>query len=396
MTTTVKRGAGRPAATARTNRHAQRTVLPPKEGQRGNFAAVMELAKDQCPKTGCLRPAGHKGRHGQPNSSDVKSGLPEDRKRIRRAAEDAAEAEAGVNVTCFNNGHGGIHVHKTGCRDIKQQQEPGASVWKLQVASLREIVADTYGNGDFEDWDEGRRWGDWLSEFDVASCIRLPNEVPSSTVDAPAEGAKSIAKAEKFRTVIEAHGWMAEMRTEGDMTEVTATRGAETLHQCWIDGVWQYAASTYVIGDRPVKARNASQAKQWALRAPGAAEAEFARVSANKSFRRREVEPKRGRLPFDPALATDVEVIDALLGKQVSWHNRFTQAPETAWIGSEPKRVEIVEAPDGQRVVKFCCRESGFRAFRLSALLAVGGGRRSHYRAKAGKMVDAEELANAA
>jgi hypothetical protein len=77
------------------------------------------------------------------------------------------------------------------------------------------------------------------------------------------------------------------------------------------------------------------------------------------------------RLPFDPATASDREVIDALAGKGVAWHNRFRQVPESAQTPRDPRRMRI-EEQNGERVVLFCCPVTGFRAFRLSALTRVG------------------------
>lgn len=183
---------------------------------------------------------------------------------------------------------------------------------------------------------------------------------------------RSIAKADAFAEKARAAGWEAVTRLDGDRASAIATRGNETIHQAWDLGVYETASATYTIGDRTTLTRNASAARKLLARPRAEAEAEFSRVSSNKAFRRREVAPaKTTRLPFDPILATDLEVIEALRGRRVTWHNRFTQTPEVASIGWTG--VEVVEQ-HGERIVKFLCPRTGFRALRLSALLTVSRG----------------------
>jgi hypothetical protein len=113
-----------------------------------------------------------------------------------------------------------------------------------------------------------------------------------------------------------------------------------------------------------------------AERKPTEAAEELARVATNKAFRRRDAEvmPKVVRLPFDPATAPERVVVDAIAGHVVKWHNRLSGGTETAKVG-DPRTVRVTEQL-GERVVLFCCQAgTGFRAFRLSALVAVGRGK---------------------
>lgn len=184
---------------------------------------------------------------------------------------------------------------------------------------------------------------------------------------------KSGGKARAFAEAVGKFGWTVAYSSHDEETEVTATRGEETLYLRWDNGVFQ-PPSTYTIGQRTINMRNASQAKQYAARPVDTAQAELDRVTANKAFKRRTPpEAKSIRLPFDPKLATDEEVLTNLLGKPVSWTNRISNSVETAVIGKDLKRIRITTSSSGERIVNFCCSATGFRSFRVADLRRVGG-----------------------
>lgn len=248
MTATVKRGAGRPAATAKSNRHAQRTLLPPRPGT------------------------------------------------VRDAQDAIAEAQGTAK---------------------------GAATAVLARAS------------------------------------------------------KSEPKAKAFAASVEAHGWTARIESAPgsepaeDSIEVTATRGTEVLWIGWTRGtLMTEPMPSYTIADRTVRMRNASQCKQYAERTPDAASQELTKVQANRAFVKRDRTPKRSRLPFDPGLALDEEVLTAISGRTVVWRNSRSGNSEEAVV-SPLRKPEIVEH-EGDRIVKFLCPNTGFRAFRLAALERVG------------------------
>lgn len=86
----------------------------------------------------------------------------------------------------------------------------------------------------------------------------------------------------------------------------------------------------------------------------------------------------RGSLTFDPDECTDRELIQALSGMKVTWWNVLGQKEETAVV--DQTRIEIVHAYNGMgdetpgdRIIKFSDHAgTGFRAFRVGALLKVG------------------------
>lgn len=188
------------------------------------------------------------------------------------------------------------------------------------------------------------------------------------------ESSRSWPKAEACIKIALEQGWEATPELlDGDVCELTLRRGEETLWVSWTSGVLTTTPMpTYTIADRTVKLRNASAVKQYATRAPEVGRKELEKVASNRFFKRRPSEPARGKLPFDPETATEKEIIDALMGKAVAWHSRLREVPETAYVGKNPRRIHFSEF-GGERIFNFLCPQTGYRAFRLSALTRVTG-----------------------
>ncbi len=194
------------------------------------------------------------------------------------------------------------------------------------------------------------------------------------------DNGKSIRKAVQFRDEATTRGWTANVgEADEGMVEVVVTRGGEIVHQAWINGVWQYDASTYTIGDRTTKPRNASAAKKLLDRTPEEAEAELSKVASNTFFKRRTPNEdgtapvagtrRKGKLPF--TLADDDEtVIQALQGRTIKWVNRLSNTVEEA-TSNGTRFVRLTQVGE-ERVYQFCeHRGQGFRAFRLSDVVRV-------------------------
>lgn len=187
---------------------------------------------------------------------------------------------------------------------------------------------------------------------------------------------KSSAKARAFSEEISKGGWSCSPEfVSPEHVSLTAKRGKETIFIEWVHGVYQNTAA-YTIADRTIKMRNASQAKQYAARTPEQGQEELEKVSSNRFFRKRETPEDqlvRRPLPFDPATAMEPEILASLAGRRVTWHNRFREVSETAIFPQDPRRVHFTEFAD-ERIINFCCPATGFRSFRLSALLQVSRG----------------------
>lgn len=186
--------------------------------------------------------------------------------------------------------------------------------------------------------------------------------------------AKSQGKASAFLKLAVDAKWQAVVDLDvAGAVQVTATRGPEVIVQAWRGGVWQYDASVYAFADRTTKPRNAAGAVRLLGRPPAVAEAETAKVNSNSSFRKREPkELKTLVLPLDPDLLTDEEATKYFRGRTVQWYNRQSRRTETAMVSrTYPVRVTRYA---GEVTICVCGPGTGFRAFHLSAVLAVGRG----------------------
>lgn len=215
-------------------------------------------------------------------------------------------------------------------------------------------------------------WVAHNAETDRAEAAEMAVEAPSVA---------TWGKAKAFAEKAGAAKWEASTEAVGTAVEVTVTRGSETVVQAWAGGVWSYEASVYAYGDRTTKPRNASGALKLLLRSPEDAKAEMAKVASNRHFRKAEpkdivatLEVAQTRLPFDPALATDEEVLTVLRGQAVTWYNRISRKTESAIVG-RGRHMRISLTDDNQRVVNMCCPVTGFRSFLVTAILQVGRGR---------------------
>lgn len=324
-TTTASKHGLRAAAEEKRNRHSQRTPLPPKGGvekvEVPDYAeAYGRMTQPQLRKV--LRE-----KFGQKSANDCPKG-----KLLEVILRKEREGRAETREDC-------IAVAQEEKRQRRAAEEAQETAAKKQAPKRRN------------------------EKLDVA----LP------------EDSKSAAKAVPVREAMSRHGWSttlvpAEDTTpEEDIWELTGKRGDEVLWISWTKGVLTTTPMpSYTIADRTVKLRNASAVKQYAGRAPEVGAKELEKVSSNKFFKRKPTEPKRGKLPFDPDAATEVEIIEALMGKAVAWHNRLREIDETAQVGKNPRKIHFTEY-GGERIFNFLCPVTGYRAFRLSALTRVGG-----------------------
>ncbi len=255
---------------------------------------------------------------------------------------------------------------------------------RMTQPQLRKALFEKFGQRSANDCPKGKLLEVILKkEREARASAPAPEPRPSKKASAPVES-RSAAKAAPIQAIMEANGWESSLlRAEGteeadDEMELEARRGDETLWISWTKGVLTTEPMpSYTIGDRTIKLRNASAVKQYAVRAPDAGAKELQKVVENKFFKKRAPEPstiKRSKLPFDPESASESEIIDALMGKAVAWHNRLRETPETAIVGKNVRRIHFTEF-GGERIFNFLCPQGGFKAFRLVALLKVGSGK---------------------
>jgi len=315
MTTTANKAGLRKAAAEKRTKHAQKTPLPPKGGV--EKVDVPEYAQ----------------RYGQMNQPQLRKALLE-----RFGQKSANDCPKGKLLEVI----------------LRKERESRA-----EATETRE------------------------DRIAVAQEKKRQKRAAEDAVDKLPEDSKSCAKAAPVCEAMTQHGWstlliLAEgTESTEDVWELTGKRGDEVLWISWTKGVLTIEPMpSYTIADRTIKLRNASAVKQYAARKPEEGIRELDKVSNNRYFRKRATEPKRSRLPFDVNLATDEEVLAALVGKAVAWHNQYRETEESAIVGVPGGRqpVELRESQSGERVLWFCCPQTGFRAFRLSALTKVGSG----------------------
>lgn len=214
---------------------------------------------------------------------------------------------------------------------------------------------------------------------------KVPASAPVSAT-ATLGASKSAAKADAVREALEPHGWSVSIapapghEASEDVIELTARRGTEVLWISWTAGKMTLEPMpTYTIEDRTIKLKNASAVKIYGARPAEVGAKELDKVRTNRAFVKRPTQPRKARLPFDPALATDEEVIAALSGTVVSWQNRRTQGTEVAYVNDRAKSARFISLTEkgGDRLFSFVCPQTGFRAFYLTALVRVGGNPRS-------------------
>jgi hypothetical protein len=178
-------------------------------------------------------------------------------------------------------------------------------------------------------------------------------------------------KAAHYAEELTKLGWVSGVTRLDGLCELVATRGNEALYLAWLKEAHVSGTSTHTIADRTVKVRNPAEAMRVAGQTPDEAMAKQAKVSGNTQFRKRPTGPTVRRVPFDLATATDTEIINAIEGHQISWHNPYRVDSEKATVG-RARSIRIDDHRAGHRIVSFVDPEFGFRAFRLDLLENVG------------------------
>lgn len=339
MTTNVPKGAGRATATAKRNKHAQRTPLPPRAGSPG-AEAIEERRVLSALSLVHAEVIELKGKpYGEMTVAELRkvaqalmvSGY----KSLRRGdlLNAILEAERAVSKTA----------------DRLLGRDTVAEVF----ATVEKSKPTTRAHGK-------------APEVDEAICSR------------PAPNPKSAGKLEAFVEAAARLGW-AEMTRSAPNQEtygVIVGRGEERITISWRDGVFVGEECYHSHpGRSPRKVINASAAKKIMAIPPAQADEEARKVTAHKSVR-----PRRDRgatattagrkaLPFDPETADDEEVIRAVSGRNISWTNEISGAVEDAYVKGSVDEISIQAGKSG-RSIRFTSM-TGFRSVRVSSIIAI-------------------------
>jgi hypothetical protein len=172
-------------------------------------------------------------------------------------------------------------------------------------------------------------------------------KTPEATAETPeveAPSNPSLEPAMAAKAKLEALGWICKGKAHSDTTAIlTCSRGDELLIVQWEAG--NCVSQDYQLWDVDTPKNN---------------------------------DKPTSRLTFDPDECTDSELVRALSGMKITWWNKLGQSEESGIVS--PQKIEIVHSYDGigdetpgDRIVKFIDHGgSGFRNFRVAALLKVG------------------------
>lgn len=176
---------------------------------------------------------------------------------------------------------------------------------------------------------------------------------------------RSMMKAAALQETVEQYGWETTQRvTEAEgKVELTFTRGAESIHIYWVDGVCAGEDITYLSNGHPGKLRNASAVKMRAAVQPDVAMAEVKRKTesltthqrqAAKRFHEAKVARKRAAagapslLQEKLAALHDEDVVKMLANQWIAW--------KLIIYGSGKE--DIAHLPEDQRQIKLELRVS--------------------------------------
>jgi len=343
MTNYVKRGAGRATHAEKTNRHAQRTPLPPKPGQ---VEAAKEVIAAAQPETNfsSMTVAALRAYARDHEMSTVT--------KLTRKPELVAaitKVEASRQAIAKKN------------RSIGATMRKAAPAKKAPAKKVAPLVAPSTSDG------------------------RLTTE----TIVAKLGGTKSDVKAASFARVADSLGWRVDtLSSRDDHTEVTAQRGSEEIHIGWVGGVFIYDECLYTYASHtPIKLRNASAAKKRMTMSEKEADQEAgAKRSARGFGTQREPrssgkdgspveKPKRSQ-KFGEAML-DEDVLDSVRGHKITWINRISGAEESDRVPTpdEHRRNSQAQAKMGEgndgRFISFLGL-TGFRTVLVSSIIHVG------------------------
>jgi hypothetical protein len=336
MTEIVKKGAGRPAATARSNKHAQRTPLPPKPGSIAEQAVEFGRSVPPHKRNGMveIEPKGY----GQMTVAELRA----EAKRLGVGIPGLSRMAKGALLTA-----------------ILEWERAGVAVADRPVSFPEPAPIDVA-------LDES---------FPIKEQAEEPSPAEGTLETLSEDGKKSLSKAANFLEESVRLGWSADKQGTQDPAHygVTVARGAERIEIEWVGGVFQGDTCYYSHPARtPIKLRNASHAKKVMAIPAEKADEEARKVSAHKVTRparksqAETISAGRKALPFDVDTATDEEVISAVANRNVAWTNEISGAIEDAYVSSSP----TIQQGTSGRSLSFVS-VTGFRSVRVSSIVAV-------------------------
>jgi hypothetical protein len=278
MTTTVKKGAGRPAAAEKTNRHAQRTALPPQAGSSG--AQAIDAASCEGGEEAHFAHLETNGECPWDHASDkvvaeARAIVPDPAPEKPMGERTVAELRKVASKLLVP----GARAMKRGelltaiLEAEKAQASPRAQKTAAQVFEVAEKSAPATPPR------IGRKSAKAAPEV-VCEKPQAP-KAPAEVVGA----SKSQAKADAFVEAAAALGWAEKVRSAPDQNPygVIVGRGNERIAISWRDGVFVGEECYHSHPARsPRKVINASAAKKIMAIPAAVADEEARKVTAHK------------------------------------------------------------------------------------------------------------------
>lgn len=245
-----------------------------------------------------------------------------------------------------------VVLHAHGCDHLK----PGPRVNVVQLDLFAEDMSENLSKLDVDglgyDWDNVGISNCALNHAKRARrTTQKANRAPSAVVVKTnpalplAQAAKE--KLEPLGWTVQGRAWTNDVAEDVQHARITATRGTELLVI-----TWTVFASGEVSVDQTYDL--------WNTEKP----AENAKPKAS--------------LPFNPALVDDDELVRTIAGQQITWFNSIGKSRETGTVNAAKLKIEKHYNESGhtvpsERIITFVDHEgTGYRSFRLSALLKIG------------------------
>lgn len=223
----------------------------------------------------------------------------------------------------------------------------------------------------------------------IAAAKRVPNtatgrklaaaaKASAVTKPKPPVGATPHDKAAKLVEEAKVAGWAAAAEVgelPGDLVTFHAVRGnpvSEVLTLHWITGGTR--PGTYTNGGREVQAMNAATVRRiLATPAEAAAKVRAAYASGKGKAKRAAVKVATAApLSFDAASATDVEILETVKGRTLTWTNGTSGMTETAVVsGKVSKNYPKLQGEGDARVLTFWSLGEGARSLRVKNIISI-------------------------
>lgn len=208
----------------------------------------------------------------------------------------------------------------------------------------------------------------------------VKEEAEKIVSEAKAAKSERISKAQELALAAEEAGWDVERIVNGSRKTLIARRGGnEVLEASWENNRACAPMGYYSINGNKQKLQHVTVAKKIMATPSEVASRNAENMSANRKAPKAVTHASLAvGVPFDPATASDEEVMAALLGREITWRNVLSGGELTglAVVPEQGKQTKLEDDDLKDRATRqltFCDAEGGgYYTLRLSQLLSVG------------------------